>query len=154
MKLTKLLTLALAGVILSLNAHAQTTGPLLWTSYIDVLGNYAPPSMGGTFSRFTPGVAVTVTRVQMQAAQGAYIYGTKEKCSPQPKVRLTDGTIKYDLAIPSARLTGNYPNAASADSGTISVGFSASSALRLTVIPGETGCYAGSINVTAQYSVN
>ena len=155
MKFTKLLTLALAGVILSLNAHAQTAGPLLWTGYIDSLGNYLPLySGGGTFSRFTPGVAITVTRVQMQAAQGAYIYGTKEKCNPRPKVRVTDGTINYDLAIPNARLTGRYPNAVSADSGTISVGFSANSALRLVVIPGETGCYASSVNVTVQYSVN
>lgn len=154
MKFTKLLTVALAGVILSLNAHAQTSGPLLWTGYIDTLWNYVPPVNGGTLSRFTPGVAVTVTRVQMQAAQGAYIYGTQEKCNPQPKLVVTDGTTKYALAIPSARLTGHYPNAANADSGTISVGFSANSALRLTVIPGETGCYAGSINVTVQYSVN
>jgi hypothetical protein len=152
MKFTKLLTLALAGVILSLNAHAQTTGPLLWTGYIDALGNYLPPSNGGTFSRFTPGVAITVTRVQLQAAQGSYAFNTK--CSPLPKVRVTDGTTKYDLAIPNARLTGRYPDAVSADSGTISVGFSTSSVLRLTVIPGETGCYAGSINVTVQYNVN
>ena len=72
-----------------------------------------------------------------------------------PKVRVTDGTTKYDiLAIPGARFTGHYPDAVSADSGTISVGFSANSALRLTVIPGQSGCYAGSINVTVQYSLN
>jgi hypothetical protein len=154
MKFSRLLTLALVGAILSLNGQAQTAGPLLWTGYIDVLGNYVPPSNGGTFSRFTPGVAITVTRVQLQAVQGSYVHNTNARCTPLPKVRVTDGTTKYDIPIPNAGFTGHYPNAVSADSGTISVGFSANSAVRLVVIPGETGCYAGSINVTVQYSVN
>ena len=155
MKFAGLVALALLTAMLSLNAQAQTAGPLLWTGYIDVLGNYLPTfSGGGTFSRFTPGVPVTVTRVQLQAAQGSYIYNTKDKCHPLPQIRVTDGTINYDLAIPNARFTGRYPSAVSADSGVISVSFTGTPSLRLVVIPGEKGCDPASINVTVQYSVN
>ena len=140
--------------ILSSNTQAQTAGPLLWTSYIDVLGNYVPTSGGGTFSRFTPGVPITVTRLQLQAAYGSYISGTRDKCHPLPKVRVTDGTTNYDLAIPNARFTGRYPTAVNADSGQISISFSGTPSLRMVVIPGEKNCDPGSINVTVQYSVN
>jgi hypothetical protein len=154
MKFAGFVAVALLTAMLSLNAQAQTAGPLLWTSYIDVLGNYVPTSGGGTFSRFTPGVPITVTRMQLQAAQGSYIYGTKNKCHPLPKIRVTDGATNYDLAIPNARFTGRYPNAVSADSGVISVSFSGTPSLRMVVIPGEKNCNPGSINVTVQYSVN
>jgi hypothetical protein len=155
MKFTRLLTLALVGAILSLNAQAQTAGPLLWTGYIDVMGNYLHAhSGGGTFSRFTPGVAITITRMQLQAAVGSSIDYTKVPCSPVPKIRVTDGTTNYDLAIPNARWKGRYPMAVSADSGPLSVGYSGGAALRLVLIPGQTGCNGGAINVTVQYSVN
>jgi hypothetical protein len=154
MKFAGLLAVALLTATLSLNAQAQTAGPLLWTGYIDVLGNYLPISSGGgTFSRFTPAVPVTVTRVQLQAAHGSYIYLTNGKCHPLPKIRVTDGATNYDLAIPNARFSGHYPTAVNADSGPISVRFLEGS-LRLVVIPGETGCDGSSINVTVQYSVN
>lgn len=154
MKFPKLLTVLLVLASLSLNAQAQNSGPFLWTSYIDVMGNYLHAySGGGTVSRFTPGVAIGVTRMQLQAAQGSYI-DPKGRCSPVPKIRVTDGTTNYDLAIPNARWTGRYPMAVSADSGPISVSFPANANLRLSVIPGETGCNPASINVTVQYSVN
>ena len=152
MKFTRLLTVALAGGILSLNAQAQNAGPFLWTSYIDVLGNYSR-GYSEVVSRFTPGVAITVTRVQLQAAYGSYIY-PNTKCSPVPKIRVTDGTTKYGLAIPNARQTGPYPSSVNADSGPIAVNFPANANLLLTVVPGETGCTAATINVTVQYSVN
>lgn len=156
MKFTRLLTLALVGTILSLNAQAQNSGPLLWTSYIEVMGSYLHAySGGGTFSRFTPGVAITITRMQLQAAQGSNLFNdNKTPCHPVPKIRVTDGTTNYDLPIPNAREKGRYPMAVSADSGPISVGFSGSAALRLVLLPGQTGCNGGSINVTVQYSVN
>jgi hypothetical protein len=157
MKFPKLLTVLFVLAMLSLNAQAQNSGPFLWTGYIDVLGNYLRSDDypgGGTFSRFTPGVAITVTRVQLQAAYGSSVYNTKLPCHPVPKIRVTDGTTKYDLGIPNAREKGRYPMAVSADSGLISVGFSGSAALSLLIIPGETGCDGGSINVTVQYSVN
>jgi hypothetical protein len=154
MKFARLVTIALAGLILSTNAQAQNAGPFLWTGYIDVLGNYVLPySTGTVVSRFTPGVAITVTRVQLQAAFGSYIY-PKSRCSPLPKVRVTDGTTEYRLAIPNARMNGPYPHSVNADSGTIAVGFPANANLRLTVLPGQTGCNPASINVTVQYSVN
>jgi hypothetical protein len=155
MKFAGLFVVTLLTAMLSLNAQAQTAGPLLWIGYIDVMGNYLPAySGGGTFSRFTPGVPVTVTRIQLQAAQGSYIDNTKDKCHPLPKIRVTDGATNYDLPIPNARWTGHYPTAVNADSGLISVSFTGSSNLRLVLIPGETGCNGASINVTVQYSVN
>ena len=115
MKFTKLLTIAMTGAILSLNAQAQNAGPFLWTSYIDVIGNYELSFKQATVvSRFTPGVAITVTRVQLQAAQGSYIF-PNGRCSQLPKIRVTDGTTEYVLAIPHARLTGSYPNSVNAD---------------------------------------
>lgn len=154
MKFARLLTVALVGGILSLNAQAQNSGPLLWTSFIEVVGNYERGySEGIVVSRFTPGVAITVTRMQLQAAQGAYVY-PKGSCSPLPKIRVTDGTTKYILAIPNARGGGRYPLSVNADSGTIAVSFPANANLRLSVLPGESGCSAASINVTVQYSVN
>jgi len=156
MKFLRFLVVPLVLGILSLNAQAQNSGPLLWTGYIDVMGNYLHAySQGGTFSRFTPGVAITITRMQLQAAQGSYIYNdNKTPCHPVPKVRVTDGTSKYDLPIPNARWKGRYPMAVSADSGPISVPFSTSSKLTLLLLPGQTGCNGGSINVTVQYSIN
>jgi hypothetical protein len=155
MKFSRLLTVALVGAILSLNARAQTAGPLLWTSFIEVIGNYTQEySEGSVVSRFTPGVAITVTRVQLQAARGSSINNSGTKCNPLPKLRVTDGTTKYGLAIPNARQTGPYPNSVNADSGTIAVNFPANANLRLTVLPGEAGCSAASINVVVQYSVN
>jgi hypothetical protein len=156
MKFLRLLVVPLVLGILSLNAQAQNSGPLLWTGYIDRIGNYLHAySGGGTFSRFTPGVAITITRVQLQAADGSNIYpGNNTPCHPVPKIRVTDGTTNYDLAIPNARFKGRYPTAVNADSGPLSVGFSASSELTLLVIPGQSGCNGGSINVTVQYSVN
>jgi hypothetical protein len=155
MKFTRLLTLALVGLVLSLNTEAQTAGPLLWTSYIVTLGNFTRINSESTVvSRFTPGVAITVTRVQLQASQGSYIYPEGGKCSPLPKIRVTDGTTKYGLAIPNARGKGPYPKSVSADSGPIAVSFPANAALLLTVVPGETNCNPGDINITVHYSVN
>ena len=155
MKFPRLLIIVFALAVLSLNAQAQNSGPYLWTGYIDVMGNYLHAySGGGVFSRFTPGVAITVTRVQLQAAHGSYIYNEKVPCRPVPKIRVTDGTTNYDLPIPNARWTGRYPIAVSADSGLIAASFSASSKLTLVLIPGQSGCNGNSINVTVQYSVN
>ena len=156
MKFLRLLTVPLVLTILSLNTQAQNSGPFLWTGYIDVMGNYLHAySGGGVFSRFTPGVAITVTRVQLQAAQGSHIYSENNvPCSPVPKIRVTDGTTNYDLPIPNARWTGRYPMAVSADSGLIATSFSASSKLTLLLIPGQSGCNGSSINVTVQYTVN
>jgi hypothetical protein len=154
MKFVRLLTLALAGVVLSLSAQAQTAGPLLWTSYIEVVGNYVRSySEGVIVSRFTPGAAITVTRVQLQAAQGSYIF-SNQKCSRVPKIAVTDGTTKYVLAIPNARETGPDPFSVHADSGILALSFPSNANLRLSVIPGETSCNAASINVNVQYSVN
>jgi len=153
MRFTKPLTIAMIGAILSLNAQAQNAGPFLWTSYIDYLGNYLQSnSQCAAVSRFTPGVAITVTRVQLQAAFGSYIY-PHSTCSPLPKISVTDGTTKYVLAIPHARLTRPYPFSVDADSGPIAVGFPANAELRLSVLPGEKDCNPGSINVNVQYSV-
>jgi hypothetical protein len=155
MKFTRLLTQALVVTILSFNAQAQNTGPLLWTSFIEVVGNYLhSDSEGIVVSRFTPGVAITVTRVQLQAAFGSSYMFSKTKCREVPKIRVTDGTTKYALAIPNARGRGADPLSVSADSGPIKVIFPTNAALRLSVGPGETGCNAASINVTVQYSVN
>jgi hypothetical protein len=154
MKFTRLLTLALAVGILSLNVQAQNAGPFLWTSYIDVIGNYLRSGSEAVIvSRFTSGAAITVTRVQLQAAQGSYI-SPNSKCSRVPKIAVTDGTTKYVLAIPNARETGPDPFSVHADSGAIAVSFPASANLRLSVLPGDTGCNAASINVNVQYSVN
>jgi hypothetical protein len=152
MKFSKILTVALVAGILSLNAQAQNAGPFLWSSYIGVVGSYLQPE-GSAVSRFTPGAAITVTRFQLQAAQGSYIY-PHSKCSYVPKLRVTDGTTKYEIAIPNWRQTGRFPLSVSADSGAINVGFPANANLRLVVIPGQKGCYPGGINVTVQYSVN
>jgi hypothetical protein len=155
MKFPRLLIIVFALAILSLNAQAQNSGPLLWTSYIDRLDNYLrnPYGAGGTFGRFTPGVAITVTRMQLQAVNGSSLL-TTGPCHPVPKIRVTDGTTKYDLAIPNERGKGRYPYEVSADSGPISVPFTTSSKLSLLVIPGQTYCDAFEINVTVQYSVN
>ena len=154
MKFTKLLTIAMIGAILSLNAQAQNAGPFLWTSYIDVLGNYERSfSEGPAVSRFTPGVAITVTRVQLQAAWGSHEFPRGGKCSQLPKIRVTDGTTKYVLPIPNARKTGPYPMSVQADSGAIVVNFSANSELRLDLLPGDKNCSTNSINVNVQYSV-
>jgi hypothetical protein len=152
MKFAKLLTLALAGGILSLNAQAQNVGPFLWTSYIDTTGNYSRTySESAVVSRFTPGVAITVTRVQLQAAYGSSINDTK--CKPVPRIRVTDGTTQYAIAIPNARESGSQPLSVHADSGPIAVSFPANANLILRLVPGESGCYASSINVNVQYSV-
>jgi hypothetical protein len=154
MKFSVLLTVALLIGILSSNAQAQS-GPMLWTSYIDILGNYLlSNSESDVVSRFTPGVAITVSRMQLQATQGGYVYRTGAKCHPLPKVRVTDGSTTYALAVPNARNVGPYGLSVHADSGPIMVSFPANAELRLSMFPGETGCYAGGIHVTVQYSVN
>jgi hypothetical protein len=95
-----------------------------------VLGNYLQAnSEVGAVSRFTPGVAITVTRVQLQAAQGSSVGFKSVRCSPLPKVRVTDGTTKYLLAIPNARNEGMYPHSVNTDSGPIAVNFPASAQL-------------------------
>jgi hypothetical protein len=127
----------------------------LWTSYIEVLGNYQfKYSESDVVSRFTPGVAITVSRMQLQATQGAVVFSTGAKCDPWPKVKVTDGATTYALAIPNARNVGPDSLSVHADSGPIAVSFPANANLRLTVFHGESGCFAGGINVTVQYSVN
>jgi hypothetical protein len=100
-KFPKILTVALVAGILSLNAQAQNAGPFLWSSYLTVTGDYTQ-QQGSAVSRFTPGVAITVTRFQLQAAQGS-VTSSNTKCSYVPKLRVTDGTTKYEIAIPNAR---------------------------------------------------
>jgi hypothetical protein len=155
MKFPKILTVALIAIVLSMNAQAQNAGPFLWSSFILVVGDYTQQySEGSAVSRFTPGVPVTVSRVQLQAAQGSNVGLNNAKCSYVPRLRVTDGTTKYEIAIPNARGTGRNPFSVSADSGPINVSFPANANLRLLVLHGEKGCTAGTINVTVQYSVN
>jgi hypothetical protein len=152
MKFLRLLTISLVIGMLSLNAQAQT-GPALWTSYIDVLGNYfRVRTEGNVVSRFTPGTPIFVTRVQLQAAQGSYLF-PQGKCQPLPKIKVTDGTTSYMLAIPNARSSGGFPVSVSADSGPIYLSYPQNAKIRLTVVPGETGCSGGAINVTIQYVI-
>jgi hypothetical protein len=154
MKFRVFLTAWLLIATLSLSAKAQT-GPLMWTSFIEVVGNYVRSRSEGTFvSRFTPGVAVTVTRIQLQAAEGSYLFPQGGKCNPVPRVRVTDGSTSYSVAIPNAREVGRHPMSVHADSGPIAVSFPADANLVLRVIPGQDFCQAGSINVTVQYTVN
>ena len=149
------LTVWLVLGVLSLSAQAQNAGPSLWTSYIDSVGNYLRASHEANFvSRFTPGVAITVTRMQLQAAFGSQTQ-QQTKCNQVPRVRVTDGTTEYSLPIPNARQSGPFPHSVHADSGPISVSFPANAALSLNVVPGSTGCFeAGSINVNVQYGIN
>jgi hypothetical protein len=143
----KFSTLVLTAVILSLNAHAQSAVPLLWASYIDVASNYSRSYGESTVvSRFTPGTPITVTRLQLQAAFGSSI--NSHKCNPLPKIRVTDGTFNYSIAIPPST------NSVHADSGPIAVSFPENADLVLKALPGETGCNPGSINVTVQYTVS
>jgi len=158
MKLTKFLSAALVVGALALTAHAQNAAPLLWTSYVDTLGSYLRSnSEAAVVSRFTPGVAITVTRVQLQAVQGSGISGKGgyTRCSPVPKIRITDGTTKYAVAIPNGQINGRgYPSSVHADSGSIAYSFPVNASLVLRILPGETGCNPAGINVTVQYTVN
>jgi hypothetical protein len=147
MKFSTFLSVVLTAMILSLNAHAQSAAPLLWTSYIDVASDYSRIyAESSVVSRFTPGAPITVTRLQLQAAFGSSING--HKCNPLPKIKVTDGTSNYSIAIPPST------NSVHADSGPIAVSFPENAGLVLRVLPGETGCNPGSINVTVQYSVS
>ena len=153
MKFPGILSVALVSAFLLPTAQAQS-GPLLWTSFIDVIGNYLKSgSEGDLVSRFTPGVAITVTRIQLQAAQGS-VLPNGGKCNPVPRIRVADGSTGYSIAIPNARGVGRFPLSVHADSGPIAVSFPANANLHLRIIPGETGCNPASINVTVQYSVN
>lgn len=139
---------------MSLSAQAQSAGPFLWNSYVDVVGNYTRiDSESPVVSRFTPGVAVTVTRVQLQAALGSLIF-PNTKCSPLPRIGVTDGTTEFSIAIPNARQTGGFPKSVHNDSGPIAVSFPANAELVVKVLPGQKGCDPGSININVQYSVN
>jgi hypothetical protein len=153
MQSIRLLLIAVFAALLPWNAQAQTAGPLLWSSFIIGTESYARNNSNATVvSRFTPGVAIVVTRIQLQAAQGSYI-SQNTKCIHVPKVRVTDGTTEYALAIPNARQSGAYPSSVQADSGPISAAFPANAELRLSVLPGDFNCTAGAINVNVQYTV-
>jgi hypothetical protein len=154
MKFSGLLTVALLIGILSSNVQAQNAGPFLWTSYVESVANYLRSNSQGTFvSRFTPGVAITVTRVQLQASQGSVIY-PNTRCSRVPRISVTDGTTDYLIAIPRVGQNGSHPPTVHSDSGPIAVSFPQDANLRLRVVPGESGCGAFGINVTVQYKVN
>jgi hypothetical protein len=152
MKLTRWLTMIVFAAGLSASAQAQT-GPLLWNSFIDVLGNFTrADTESAIVSRFTPGNPVTVTRLQLQAAFGSNI-DLKTGCEPVPQIKVTDGTTSYALPIPNARFGGPYPLSVHADSGPISVAFPADANLWIGVVQGQERCDPGTINITVQYTV-
>jgi hypothetical protein len=155
-KFSCFLSIALLAGMLPSNARAQSTGPFVWNSYVDVAGNYILSNAEGlVISRFDPGVSISVTRMQLQAAHGSYIATQNNpKCKLVPKIKLTDGTTEFALRIPNARKEGTFPASVSADSGPIGLVFPANASLHLKMVPGESRCNPASINVTVQYTVN
>jgi hypothetical protein len=144
-------------------------GPLTWSSFVPAAGFY-DTSAGGSggsdvVSRFTPAKAITVTRIEVQAAQGSerLVFSPTFQaiaCTKPVAFKITDGTTSSTLTLPSATtlVPGNL-NPSSADSGPLDVAFAAGAKLVLTVVQGDppdpitgaTGCLANNINITVQY---
>jgi hypothetical protein len=134
----------MALVLLTLPATAQN----VWTSKIDTFGNFVKqnvnPHANGIVSRFTPAANITVNRIQLQASGGTI-------CSKLPGVKITDGTTTYILPIPNAK--ADFAPA-SADSGPISLSYTAGQEIALKAVPGSSGCNPFEINIVVQYSVS
>src|SRR5947209_5399765 len=123
----KRMFLLLAMALFALHVHAQN----VWSAKIDTFGNYAN-SNANVVSIFTPATAITVNRIQLQAAGG-------QVCTVLPGIRVTDGTTSYSLAIPNTKAKGGIGPATN-DSGVISLAFSANKEIAVKAIPSSSGC--------------
>ncbi|MBA3913144.1 MAG: hypothetical protein H0X25_04670 [Acidobacteriales bacterium] len=157
-KSTSLLVVALS----LLATFAQAQAPSLWNAKVDSLGNFVMqntfPLESDVISNFTPDTAITVTRLQLQAA-GSYINGganNLSSCAKVPAIQITDGNKKYALAIPNASIQYNqhneqYAGSVSNDSGPIRLSFPPGALLTLRALAGDKGCSPYEINITVQY---
>ena len=107
---------------------------LIWSAY-------APGSLERTFvvGHFTPDVAITVTRIQVQlVADGG-------NCRRDPTLTLSNGTPRGTYLL--------HLNGASVDSGTLSMDVSAGTPLVLMVDGQEGGCRwrPADANIVVQY---
>jgi hypothetical protein len=141
---------------------SRTVGPLVWSSYANVLGNFIPrpqaPLFSPVVSNFTLDRGITVTRVELHAAIGAFNPFVPAPCTVLPAVKLTDGTHSVSLHIPTAPTDSlGDLGAVSADTGPIRLEFPADARLAVVIVPGDfeppTFCTATEVNVTVQYHV-
>jgi hypothetical protein len=143
MKKMFLLNLALGLLILPL--HAQN----VWSSKIETFGNYVNqpinPHANGVVSVFTPATDVTVNRIQVQVAGGTV-------CGRLPGIRVTDGTTSFTVPIPNMIATDSDFGPVSADSGVISLAYTAGTRIAVLAVPGSAGCNPFEINISVQYS--
>ena len=153
----------------SLVASAQllfAAGLSTWSSFVAVTVSYDTGAGGSdVVSRFTPTKAISVTRIEAQAAQGSQrvvFFPTSQPiaCTNPVSFKITDGTTAFTLPLPSATtLVPGKLNPSSADSGPLHLPFAAGAKLVLTLVQGDppdpvastTGCFAKDINITVQY---
>ena len=138
---------------------------MTWSSFVPANAFYDPEQGGSdVVSRLTLGKAITVTRMEAQAAQGSerlVFSPTFQAIACTNSIfKITDGTTTHTLVLPSATtlVPGGF-NPSSADSGPLNVAFPARAKLVLTVVQGDppdpttgaTGCLANNINIAVQY---
>jgi hypothetical protein len=158
--------LACIWVISGTNAWGQAN-PLTWSSFVagNVYYDSSQPGTSDVVSRFTPGKAITVTRIEVQAAQGSQRFSFSPTfeviaCTNPVAFKVTDGSKSFALPLPSAATLvtgGNNPS--SADSGPLNLKFSAGADVVMAVVqgdlpdPNDTGCFANYSNITVQYKI-
>jgi hypothetical protein len=149
--LKRLCFLSTALFLLALPLQAQN----LWTAKIDAFGNYAKssanPNANGIVSIFTPATGITINRIQLSAPAGGI------GCSPEPAIKVTDGTTEITVRIPNSTASGGQFNPVSDDTGPISQAFPAGDTLNITLEPGKCASsvdFPFEISINVQYSTD
>lgn len=142
--------------------------PLTWSTFVVANAYYdaSQPGSSDVVSRFTPANAITVTRIEVQAALGSQriVFSPTFQviaCTNPIAFKITDGSKIFILPLPSAATLvtgGNNPS--SADSGPLNLTFLAGSNIVVAVIQGDvpdathSGCFTNNANMTVQYKLN
>lgn len=109
-------------------------GSQIWNIYVP----FAPPNTTAVAASFTPGNAITVTRLEAQALVAP------SGCTTNLVLRISDGTVAGTTSLPVA--------AAQNDSGVLAINYVAATPVQLSAVA-PVGCSTppASINVVVQY---
>ena len=146
----------LAILLASISASGFAASSKTWSSYVDAWLNYSPTASDPDFneiSAFTPGTAITVTGIEIDAHVGPLSNSTTpfSACSTNPSLTLKGGNQTHTLALTTPANVGTAFHSYTS-SGALNLEFAAGTKLALVANLGDANCAGGNaVNIVVHY---